>query len=239
MSLVNTDTGEVVEAHPTSLIAVSRQCSDIEAWAAECEDVAQLREASNRLAAIDQYLERTRTEGRNRVAAALRRLEVRIGEVLGPSPGHGPGRGNIQHDESLSPQQRSEFRRMAQHADAVEDVIERSDDEDPASRRKVMDEIGARRTESNGDVEAVASQLIDERMPELAENEACRQAARALRQAWSVLKDLDPEAAGKGAAREAAGVYYLEKVAAMAEWLQTFQRQARHLHVVNGDGDGR
>jgi uncharacterized protein (DUF2252 family) len=41
--------------------------------------VAELCDAGNRLAAIDEYLSRTSTEGRSRVAAAMRRLEASVG----------------------------------------------------------------------------------------------------------------------------------------------------------------
>lgn len=153
MTLVNVETGEVAEHHPTSLVAVSRQCSDIEAWAAECESVPELREASNRLSAIDQYLERTSTEGRSRVAAALRRLEVRIGELLGPADVGGDRksdrftRGVTDSPGALTANQRSEFRKMADRPDVVEQVIEESDDDNPASRRKVMNELAERRAQ--------------------------------------------------------------------------------------------
>ncbi len=129
---------------PPGVVAVHDQCDAIEQWAAECQSVPELRDAGNRLAAIDEYLQRTTTEGRSRVAAAMRRLEVRIGELLGPATV-----GTNQHSEplvatngsDLSRIQRHEFREMAAHPEVVEEVIEESTDDEPASRRKVQDAI--------------------------------------------------------------------------------------------------
>lgn len=74
------------------------------------------------------------SEGRARVAAAMRRLEVRIGELLGATSA------GKRHDlepsgvtEGLSRHERHEFRRMAEHPDVVEDVIADSTD-DPCFR---------------------------------------------------------------------------------------------------------
>lgn len=85
------------------------------------------------------------------MAAAQRRLEVRIGELLGPA--------KLDHDRTagatsltndlvgLSPNQRSEFRRMAEDPETVEDVIAASTDVAPASRRKVTEAIKATKPE--------------------------------------------------------------------------------------------
>lgn len=47
----------VVAAEPTSLVAVEDQCAAIEAWAEACTSIAELRDAGNKLSAIDKYLE--------------------------------------------------------------------------------------------------------------------------------------------------------------------------------------
>lgn len=135
----------VVTTEPASLVAVHDQCAALEAWAEQCSSVAELRDASNKLAAIDEYLARTTTEGRGRVAAAMRRLEVRIGKLLPPAKTHAEA-GALRHRPALGrdlslgirPETESQFRRMAENEDTVEDVIAGSDDEKPASRRKVM-----------------------------------------------------------------------------------------------------
>jgi hypothetical protein len=126
---------------PASLAAVTDQCEHIERWSETCESVAELKDVSNKLAAIDEYLHRTSNEGRGRVAATLRRLEVRIGRLLGKSPGAGPGRGKVHRNEPFSKQQRHGFREMAEHADLVEQLAEQSTDDSPLSRRKVLQAI--------------------------------------------------------------------------------------------------
>jgi len=133
----------IVIHEPSSLVAVADQCDMVERWAETCESVAELREASNRLAAIDEYLNRTSIEGRGRVAATLRRLEVRIGRLLGKAL-HGGARRNVQGSRDgleLSRDQREKFRNMAQHADLVEALAERSTDDRPLSRRQVLQAI--------------------------------------------------------------------------------------------------
>lgn len=129
---------------PSSLVQVDEQCTSIEVWAEQPDrTIAELRDAGHKLAAIDEYLARTSTEGRARVAATQRRLEVRIGVLLGPASPNGKGSGSIAIDpsEALSKDERSAFRKMAEHPDVVDDVIASSTDEQPASRRKVVDKI--------------------------------------------------------------------------------------------------
>ena len=122
-----------------SLLDVEDRCLAIEQWSEQCQSVPELRDASNKLAAIDEYLSRTSIEGRARVAAAMRRLEVRIGQLLGPAENRGPATPN--HGKGFNDRQRNEFRQMAGHQQVVEQVIAESTDEAPASRRKVMDAI--------------------------------------------------------------------------------------------------
>lgn len=129
---------------PTSLIAVSEQCNAIETWAERCESIPELRDASNKLAAIDEYLARTSTEGRALVAATQRRLEVRIGKLLGPATVG--AHSSATEGAELTRHERTEFRKMADHADVVEHVIADSTDEKPASRRKVTEAINKKRT---------------------------------------------------------------------------------------------
>lgn len=145
MTLVDTDTGEVVERRaprmpaPVTAVQVAEQCRSIEAWASQCDSVDEIREADNRLAAIAEYVKRTSTEGRARVEAARRRLEARIGQLLPPSENKGPATRN--RDDGLSRQQKNDFRKLADHPEIVDAVIDDSDDESPASRRRVLDEI--------------------------------------------------------------------------------------------------
>lgn len=133
----------VVASEPTSLVAVHDQCAAIEAWAETCESVPELKDAVNKLSAIEEYLSRTSTEGRGRVADAMRRLQVRIGKLLGPvpSPQESGARKGSGATEALSRHDRHDFRKMAEHEDIVEQVIAESSDDEPASRRKVIEAI--------------------------------------------------------------------------------------------------
>lgn len=133
-----------IRTEPSSLVQVDDQCAAVEAWAEQCESVPELRDASNKLAAIDEYLSRTSTEGRARVAGAMRRLEVRIGTLLGPAHHGGDRRSDQVHRDELDPltkAHRHDFRQMAEHPEVVEDVIASSTDEHPASRRQVQEAI--------------------------------------------------------------------------------------------------
>ena len=148
MTLVDTETGEIVpvSTEPTSLVAVAFQCASIERWADTCDSIPELRDANNKLAAIDEYLNRTSTEGRARVAEAQRHLEVRIGTLLGPADLGGDRKSDqfTREVTDLSANERSQFRAMADNADVVDAVVAESTDEAPASRRKVMKAIKQR-----------------------------------------------------------------------------------------------
>lgn len=94
------------------------------------------REGKEGFGPTHPYTPYTSTTVRARVDAAMRRLEVRIGELLGPSQ-HGGDRKSdarqVDHDRlDLSKDQRREFRRMADHPEVVEDVIAESTDEELA-----------------------------------------------------------------------------------------------------------
>lgn len=154
----------VLAAEPSSLVAVNDQCSAVEQWAEQCESIPELQDATHRLAAIDEYLSRTSTEGRGRVAAAMRRLEVRIGQLLGPTAN------GERHDlepsaategsAELTRHQRSDFRAMAENEDEVEDVIAASTDEAPASRRKITDAIKAAKAAHPKAVDRLAARIV-------------------------------------------------------------------------------
>jgi hypothetical protein len=145
----------VVATEPTSLVAVEDQCARIEAWAETCDNVAELRDAMNKCSAISEYLRLTATEGCARVEAAKRRLEVRVGALLGPprTPAE-TGRGTQRRDSEIQipEHQHSAFRAMAADPDEVEAVIAASTDQEPPSRRKVMDAIKSKRKTTEDDV---------------------------------------------------------------------------------------
>ena len=74
----------------------------IVAWAESTDDLAAVRDAADRWGAITEYVRRTSREGVAEAEAALRRLEVRIGRLLGPHPGHGVWFESIIPDETDS-----------------------------------------------------------------------------------------------------------------------------------------
>lgn len=117
-------------------------CRAAEQWAADEEDVTAIREAQRRLSMIDRYLATKSDEGRREVAAAMRRLEMRIGELLGPAERGGDRRSDQVDrdllDDGLTRYERRDFRDMAEHRDEVEQIIDESSDEHPASRRSVL-----------------------------------------------------------------------------------------------------
>jgi hypothetical protein len=158
----------VVANQPSSLEAVEDQCLMVESWAESCDSIPQLRDASNKLAAISEYLAATSTAGRGRVAEAQRRLEARIGQLLPNEQGRRADRELLHRDEEvLSPQQRSAFRAMAADPETVEAVIAASTDDQPASRRQVIEAIKKKKKESavpaalDNSREAVAARLAE------------------------------------------------------------------------------
>lgn len=121
---------------------VTDTCIAIETWAKTTDDVTALRDAKNKLAAIDEYLSLTARDGRAAVAATMRRLEVRIGQLLGPASPNGKTSGLVAtNPDSISPRERHDMRTLAANEEIVERVIAESTDEAPASRRKVVEAI--------------------------------------------------------------------------------------------------
>ena len=156
MSVVDTATGEVLSGEvvpsttlarpeiarpgePISLAHITSQCRSIEVWAEHCDVIAEINDARNKLSAIEQYVAATSKDGRALIAAAQRRLEVRIGQLLGPATVG--AHSSASEGADLSANERSNVRKMADHPEIVEAVIDESDDETPASRRRTLDEI--------------------------------------------------------------------------------------------------
>jgi hypothetical protein len=129
-----------VVTEPASLAVVEDQCLAVELWAEQTDDVAAIKDAGNKLAAIDEYLARTTSEGRGRIAAAQRRLEVRIGKLIGPASTGRPSAETSVATE-LSKDERHAFRKLAEHEDKVEQALAESTDKRPASRRSVLNRI--------------------------------------------------------------------------------------------------
>ena len=169
MTMIDTATGEVVARRPTiaaptapvTSMDIATQCRSIEVWAQHCNSIDELREADHKLAAIGEYVRRTSTEGRAKVEAARRRLEARIGQLLGPAKCGPPAADEsslASEDSLLTANDRSHFRKLADHPDIVDAVIDESTDEAPASRRRVLDEINRRRSAAPTEEETAAAE---------------------------------------------------------------------------------
>lgn len=137
--------GLAIPEPPQAALDVFGQCQAIEAWAETVDDIGALRDTAAKLEAIDTYLSRTSTEGRAAVAATMRRLEVRIGELSPRRQGERTDLTSCEPQEVLRPDERSRFRTMAEHRDVVEDVIANSTDERPATRNAVLQAIDIKR----------------------------------------------------------------------------------------------
>ena len=115
--------------------------ASVVAWAEQCDDITELEEARAKVAAIETYLRRRGEAVAAEIATADRKLEVRIGALLGPAKVGRPET-SVATDGSLSQDNRHEFRKMAEHQDVPEvaDAINNG-----ASRREVLTRIKTHR----------------------------------------------------------------------------------------------
>jgi hypothetical protein len=120
---------------------IAEASAQLVAWAEQATDPAEVNDTKNKWAAITDYIRRTSREGVAEAEGALRRLEVRVGELLGPAK-ETNGR-PFDRDLKVGPDARSDFRKMAEHRDVVEAVIAASTDTAPPSRSKVLNAIRA------------------------------------------------------------------------------------------------
>jgi len=135
----------VVANEPSSLAEVDTRMRSIEQMAEQSESIPEILDWANRAAAFKTYLTRTSKDGRARVDAASRRLELRIGVLLGPSQNGGDRKTDqfTREVTDLAPNQINAFRQMAEHPDIVEAVIAGADDSKPPSRSWVLRKIKA------------------------------------------------------------------------------------------------
>ena len=138
---------------PADVTDVYDLCARVESMLSAVDDIMDAYDAKAKFAAIDTYLAQTSKDGRARLAATMRRLEARIGELLGVADNGGRRESGVSSFASeLTPNERHQFRQMAAHPEVVEQVIAESDDHQPASRSKVLaairDSIQATETES-------------------------------------------------------------------------------------------
>lgn len=133
----------LVPANPAALDVdrASEIATKIEAWAITCDDLDALREARARVAAVESYLAKRHKDASKEMARADRKLEARIGELIGAAkaavPGPGRGKPSVAND-GLSRNERHEFRQIAEYQDhpEVKPLIEQGQ-----SRRRVLRQI--------------------------------------------------------------------------------------------------
>jgi hypothetical protein len=125
---------------PSQLVDVLNLCQSVEAQLPHVDDVAALKDAAAKMRAIDQYVALTSTEGRQAIAATVRRIEIRAGELL-PDAVTGSHHSVTTEGSLLTKDERHDFRQMAAHPDIVEAEIAKGTDERPTSRRQVMQAI--------------------------------------------------------------------------------------------------
>jgi hypothetical protein len=129
---------------PSQLVDVLNLCQSVEAQLPHVDDVAALKDAAAKMRAIDQYVALTSTEGRQAIAATVRRIGVRVGEVLGETKHYHGNQFDVrvsEATETLSKHERHDFRQMAAHPEIVEAEIAKGTDQRPTSHHQVMQAI--------------------------------------------------------------------------------------------------
>lgn len=129
----------LVPANPAALDVdrASEIATKIEQWASTCDDFDALREARARVAAVESYLAKRHKDASREMARADRKLEARIGVLIGPATTGRP-KTSIVNDVSLTKDERHQFRQIAEYQDhpEVAPLIEQGQ-----SRRRVLRQI--------------------------------------------------------------------------------------------------
>jgi hypothetical protein len=136
----------LVIPEPQEIIPVGF-AESVKTWLQKTTDVEVAQEAQRRLLALQKYVRDQRRQ--DEVAAACRHCEVKIGELLGPtSQGErsdlNPGLSLA--NESLTPNERSQFRALAENAE----IVERCIDTGLTSRSGILSAIKAIQSNGNG-----------------------------------------------------------------------------------------
>ena len=126
-------------------IAEAREViAEVVEWANQCDDAEMVDQAREMFSVVVAYLRIN--DAAREGEAAMRYLEMRIGELAGPAVmgrNQHDGRG-FHNDETLSsihPATLHGFRKMAAHPEVVEQVIADSTQQSPPSRNKVLNAI--------------------------------------------------------------------------------------------------
>lgn len=146
-------------------------CDQVESFAAELTVVEEVAEVRDRWDAVTTYMRRKSRDGVARAEATMRRLEARIGELSPSRQGDRSDIGTSPDDRRSSEpplprDQMTSARKLADNPDVVEDVIEQSTDEDPPTKKKVLDEIKKR------DLQRMSKQSEPEASPRMTVGQA-------------------------------------------------------------------
>lgn len=106
----------------------------VDRWMTGVHETAPLLHAHAQARAIIVYFDRKPVPGARHVHATARRLEMRIGELLGPARPRG---GHQRSNDGMTSAERSTYRLFHAHRDVVERVIAESTDSRPASQRRL------------------------------------------------------------------------------------------------------
>lgn len=142
-------------------------CASVVQWANDCDDAETVLRAREAFRVVAEYLRIN--DAAREGEAAMRYLEMRIGELAGPAQ-----MGRNQHDqdggfhngETLHPATLHNFRKMAQYADVVEQVISESTQQSPPSRNKVLNairELERAASEAKAENDAFKAGLVEQR----------------------------------------------------------------------------
>ncbi len=117
-------------------------CASVVQWANECDDAETVLRAREAFRVVAEYLRIN--DAAREGEAAMRYLEMRIGELAGPAAmGRPTGDGKLPSlvTNDLHHGRLHDFRKMAAHPDVVEQVIAESSQQSPPSRNKVLNAI--------------------------------------------------------------------------------------------------
>lgn len=128
----------------TLTIAEAREvCASVVEWANQCDDAQTVLRAREAFRVVAEYLRIN--DAAREGEAAMRYLEMRIGELAGPAvmgrPTNGEGKLPSSVTNDLHHGRLHEFRQMAAHPEVVEQVIADSTQQSPPSRNKVLNAI--------------------------------------------------------------------------------------------------
>lgn len=126
---------------------INEQGEALVAWVGTTEDVDAINEQVVLWSMLIVYVRETSKNGIAKVEGVKRKVERRIGQLIGPAE-HGGSRAKGQVKVNapiggLKRHDREDFRKMAAHSGVVDATIDTSNDDSPPTRNKVLAAIEA------------------------------------------------------------------------------------------------